>query len=439
MALHASPLWVLLNGEFAVGVFFVLSGYVLTRDAFATGETGSLRRRAAGRLVRLALPASASTLGVFALLHAGAYRLQAAQALSGADAVFDSHRVFAFRWDAASLINNLVWRTWFAPADVTNMYNLVLWTMPVELWGSAIVFAAGLVLARSRLATPALVALALVLWRAVPGNGVALAIFVGGAALASIRPRPQAKEALYQTRAETFEGERGAAEAMDARETPDLHGERQSTANASIDLHRASGYLRKMGHLGLALVAVGLGLGSYNEARTLGLPHGLDAPLHGLGAVLLVAGVLHAPALQRLLAARPLVAAGKISFALYLVHQPVIYSAGAAAFVALAPAGYTLAAAVSFATVVAIALPLAIAAERWIDRPATRLANRFARTLLADRRRLTHTPQSPAAPPPFVPHPAAPGRRSAGCGNTAGPAPPARPPATSPGPGSRPR
>jgi peptidoglycan/LPS O-acetylase OafA/YrhL len=324
-ALHASPVWVLLNGEFDVAVFFVLSGYVLTREAFVTNAPATLRHRAAGRLVRLGLPAGASTLAVFALLHAGAYHVQAAQALSGANAVFDSHYLFAFPWNAATLLDNLFWRTWFTPADLTRMYNLVLWTMPVELWGSCIVFGAGLTLLQARWRTAVLAVLALILWGAVPGSGPALAIFVGGAALASCRVRIP---------------------------------------------------------VAMGLAVAGLALGSYNRARLFGLPPGLDTSLHSLGALLLVAGVLHAPALQRMLAAGWLLRLGRISFALYLVHQPVIFALGAAVFVALAPSGYTRAAVVSLAAVLAVSLPMAVIVERWIDRPATRLAHRFAAFVL---------------------------------------------------------
>ncbi len=240
-ALHRSPLWALLNGEFDVAVFFVLSGYVLTRDAFATGDPTSLRHRAAGRLLRLALPAGASTLAVFALLHAGAYRLTEAQALTGADAVFPSRLLFHFPWDGASLLDNLLWRTWFAPADVTRMYNLALWTMPVEFWGSCTVFAAGLVVVRTRLAPAFLVALALVLFRAVPRDGVALGIFVGGAALAAV-PSWSGRTRRWPVR------------------------------------------VRWSSWLGVALAAAGLAFASYNAMRPFGLPGLEPATVYGAGA-----------------------------------------------------------------------------------------------------------------------------------------------------------
>ncbi len=334
VALYGSPFWFLLDGEFDVAVFFVLSGYVLTRDAFLSGETAVIRRRAVGRLPRLALPAGVSTLAVFVLLHLGAYRLQAAQAASGADSLFDSHRVFAFPRDLGSLLDNLFWRTWFAPADVTRMYNLVLWTMPAELWGSFIVFAASLILGWARWRTGVLAVLAVVLWQAVPGNGVALGVFVGGAALASAR--------------------------------------RRWLPNAAW----------------LAVGAAGLVLGAYNGGplfQWLGLPGWIDTPLRAAGALLLVAAVLHVPLLQRVFEWRPFLWLGRISFARYLVHQPIIYSLGAAVFLSGAGRlGYQAAAASSFAVVLAASLAVALAAERWIDRPATRLARRFADAVLRD-------------------------------------------------------
>jgi len=52
-------------------------------------------------------------------------------------------------------------------------------------------------------------------------------------------------------------------------------------------------------------------------------PKTTDA-LHALGAAALVAGAIHAPALQRSLSAPPLAWLGKISYSVYLIHVPVI-------------------------------------------------------------------------------------------------------------------
>jgi peptidoglycan/LPS O-acetylase OafA/YrhL len=74
---------------------------------------------------------------------------------------------------------------------------------------------------------------------------------------------------------------------------------------------------------------------------------------------------------------------GRISFSLYLVHEPVLLSVGCGAFLfarnaGMAPAASIATAAFSFA---AVSLALAVLASRSIDRPATRLADRTARSV----------------------------------------------------------
>ena len=54
--LATSPLNILVNGNFAVCLFFVLSGYVLSRNFLSNGSLGGLRRLALKRYPRLMLP-----------------------------------------------------------------------------------------------------------------------------------------------------------------------------------------------------------------------------------------------------------------------------------------------------------------------------------------------------------------------------------------------
>lgn len=64
-----SPLSIITNGEFMVALFFVLSGFVLSRSYFQTGQIETLASSAARRYLRLYIPvAFAVALGYIALL-----------------------------------------------------------------------------------------------------------------------------------------------------------------------------------------------------------------------------------------------------------------------------------------------------------------------------------------------------------------------------------
>jgi len=93
------------------------------------------------------------------------------------------------------------------------------------------------------------------------------------------------------------------------------------------------------------------------------------------GEVFVFAGVALLPAAQRVLT-RPLARwFGKISFSLYLVHFPVLFTLVCALFLRLnAILPYAVAVSVCSLVGGAISLVLAIAFERWIDRPAIRFS-----------------------------------------------------------------
>jgi peptidoglycan/LPS O-acetylase OafA/YrhL len=74
--LFHTPLRIAIAGEFAVAVFFVLSGFVLLIKAFTIpGQAGGLLSRAAlGRLPRLWLPTTFTALFYYAWLHFGPFQ-----------------------------------------------------------------------------------------------------------------------------------------------------------------------------------------------------------------------------------------------------------------------------------------------------------------------------------------------------------------------------
>jgi peptidoglycan/LPS O-acetylase OafA/YrhL len=66
-----SPLRVLYNGTFSVAIFFVMSGYVLTRRYVAQPNAARLDEAAVKRLPRLGIPVFASVLLGYAVIKLG--------------------------------------------------------------------------------------------------------------------------------------------------------------------------------------------------------------------------------------------------------------------------------------------------------------------------------------------------------------------------------
>jgi peptidoglycan/LPS O-acetylase OafA/YrhL len=97
---------------------------------------------------------------------------------------------------------------------------------------------------------------------------------------------------------------------------------------------------------------------------------------HGVAAVLLVLTIEASPALRRLLSRRLPQRLGLISFPLYLIHLPVLMSAGCGVFLLLHRAGFGYGAAVAISTMafVLVAVGLAGLAVGLVERPAVRLA-----------------------------------------------------------------
>lgn len=122
------------NGNFAVCVFFVLSGYVLTKVFVEKGDLRSMQLRAARRYVRLCVPVFGSVLLSYVLLSAGFKHSSEAAAVTGS--TWLSHFwQFQPTWAQA-------WRegSFGALLFGKSAYTPILWTMRIEFIGSMIVF-----------------------------------------------------------------------------------------------------------------------------------------------------------------------------------------------------------------------------------------------------------------------------------------------------------
>jgi peptidoglycan/LPS O-acetylase OafA/YrhL len=126
-----NAIWIF-NGNAAVCIFFILSGYVL--GDLAQRSQLSFPAQAIRRYLRLIFPMLITSAFAWALLEAGAYRNQQAAALLNTEWLGNWYR---FTPDFPAM----VWETVYGVFSSGNSdYNCNLWTMRPELIGSLFVF-----------------------------------------------------------------------------------------------------------------------------------------------------------------------------------------------------------------------------------------------------------------------------------------------------------
>jgi peptidoglycan/LPS O-acetylase OafA/YrhL len=336
---HAPPpLRVLWDGHTAVYVFFLISGAVLT-PSFARG--GAWPRQAAKRLVRLGVPVAAAAVVALVLLaampdaHLIAARVSGSGWLSmdSSGAATLAHLLREITLD--SLLLGYREYTLFAPiADrlplLEHALNAPSWSLHLELYGSFLLL--GLVMLRTR--APRVHAGAVVLCAILFGTHP-MFLFVLGHLCATWLGKPP-----------------------------------MPAIGASV--------------LGAILIAVGLTMSAtkdwaFLEAARVEIAR--YAPVAApnlfqfqsqLAATALFGGVLLSSHAQRLLSRCRYL--GRLSFSIYLLHFPILFTLGCAGFIALAsvlpqPAAVT----VTFIVFAAIVLIAAAGFERSVDRQAVRM------------------------------------------------------------------
>jgi peptidoglycan/LPS O-acetylase OafA/YrhL len=134
--ISVTPFNIFYNGNFAVCLFFVLSGFVLSYKYFKTKEDKVLYTYAIKRYFRLLLPVAFSVLFVLTLLYFLKPDLVKAEAYTGAGVWLKG--LFSEKPQAGDVIYNIFIDVFW---NSNNKYNPVLWTMGVEFLGSLILFA----------------------------------------------------------------------------------------------------------------------------------------------------------------------------------------------------------------------------------------------------------------------------------------------------------
>jgi peptidoglycan/LPS O-acetylase OafA/YrhL len=130
-----TPLNIFFNGGFAVSIFFVLSGFVLSYKFHQSGSRKLLTEYAAKRYFRLLLPVGASVVICYVLHLFGLFTHQSVGNITKSQDWFKG--LFSDMKGFGDVIKNMFLDVFL---NNDNRYNAVLWTMTIEFLGSLLLF-----------------------------------------------------------------------------------------------------------------------------------------------------------------------------------------------------------------------------------------------------------------------------------------------------------
>lgn len=327
---------VLVSGHIMVAIFFVISGYVLSykplklirsgawEDTFVTMTSSTFRRG-----LRLYIPSIIGILLVLIAVRLGAYNYSQKVLFEGHTirGTNEQHPPIMVRslskqlWDwyatIARLMDPFDWALYY------NNYNPHLWTIPVEFRSSIVLFLT--ILATSRVKTAVRISLvATLVWFCMRYGRWDMVLFLCGMLMA--------ESDLIQ----------GLWEAPPASSSEGNKEKRTWNSLANGTSPRSKG---RFGLLSskrwIALFLLGLYLGStpntgykftpffmwtwHITPKTYPEPHRFPQTI---GALMIVYSINHSKDIQKLFTNRLSQYLGKISFAFYIVHGPILHSLG---------------------------------------------------------------------------------------------------------------
>jgi peptidoglycan/LPS O-acetylase OafA/YrhL len=316
------------NGRFCVEIFFVLSGYVLSRKYFRENDPGILVSAAQRRFIRLYVPVAFVLLFSYLLMRCGFYYNVPVSKLTHSEWWLGSF--WTFDNMGAKLWQCLTLGTMFLG---DSSFDNSMWTMCIELYGSLLVFAMLALThnSRNRLAIMAL----LYLFFAFTGREDYTAFLLG-----------------------------------------------ISLNYSQHWLQRVSRYVRVL--IVVTLVAAALVLGSVPAKMDMSHTLFQNWPSELLvrkdwmliyGAYFMVLAFVLSPQLQAFISKRVFRFLGYISFSFYLLHPVVLGSFSCFAFLQVQPhMSYNRAVLLVFVLTTAVTLPASWLMARYVDAPGMRFS-----------------------------------------------------------------
>ena len=131
-----SPLRLFWNAELSVYIFFVLSSYVLSYKFFKYKDKSMVISSAIRRYVRLTVPIFVTILISWLIMILHLYSNKEVGEITGSIFLMNS---WEFAPNFVTMVKQGLWDVYFNFDNKTS-YNMVLWTMKIELFGSFMIF-----------------------------------------------------------------------------------------------------------------------------------------------------------------------------------------------------------------------------------------------------------------------------------------------------------